>query len=306
MYKSARPSPSSDFAGKPTGLFLNVAPPIALVTMVTTMNFLLVAVLAAWGLGSALPPKIGTTRIGTTSIGNGNDAGHIGKGRATIKQARNPHHRYLNGARSIYRTYLKYGVPVPDYLLKAVIETDKLNGVVEEAKRDTGSAPAVPIDVIDIAYVTPVTIGTPPQTLNLDLDTGSSDLWVFSSHTPASQVRGQEIYSPGKSSTSKLLSDHTWSIRYGDGSASRGNVYTDNFTVGGLTVESQAVQCAQQVSSSFTNEAHIDGLVGLGFSTLNTVSPQSQLTFFDNAREKLDSPVFTADLKYKDSTCICP
>ncbi|GAB1313674.1 Endothiapepsin [Madurella fahalii] len=261
--------------------------------MVAITNLVLTAVLAASGLGSALPP-----RIGTTVISNGNDAG-FAKGRTTIKQARNPNHHYFNGARSVYRTYLKYGVPVPDYLLKAVAETDKLNGV--EVKRDTGSAPAVPIDVIDIAYVTPVTIGTPPQTLNLDLDTGSSDLWVFSSHTPTNQVRGQDIYSPDRSSTSRLLSGHTWSIRYGDGSNSRGNVYTDNFTIGGLMVESQAVQCAQQVSSSFTNEAHIDGLVGLGFSTLNTVNPQSQLTFFDNAREKLDSPVFTADLKYKDT-----
>lgn len=262
--------------------------------MVAITNLVLTAVLAASGLGSALPP-----RIGTTVISNGNDAGFT-KGRTTIKQARNPHHRYFNGARSVYRTYLKYGVPVPDYLLKAVAETDKLNGV--EVKRDTGSAAAVPIDVIDIAYVTPVTIGTPPQTLNLDLDTGSSDLWVFSSHTPRIQIRGQDIYYPDRSSTSRLLNGHSWSIRYGDGSNSRGNVYTDNFTIGGLMVESQAVQCAEQVSTSFTNEDHIDGLVGLGFSTLNTVNPQSQLTFFDNAREKLDSPVFTADLKYKDST----
>ncbi|KAL2174410.1 aspartic peptidase domain-containing protein [Thermothelomyces heterothallicus CBS 202.75] len=58
-----------------------------------------------------------------------------------------------------------------------------------------------------------------------------------------------------------------------------------------------AVQCAPQVSSSFTVESEIDGLAGLGFSSLNTVSPKSQLTFFDNAKPHLDSPVFTADLK---------
>jgi aspergillopepsin I len=87
---------------------------------------------------------------------------------------------------------------------------------------------------------------------------------------------------------------------YGDGSGSRGNVYTDNFTVGGLTVESQAVQTAQEVSTSFTAEDAMDGLVGMGFSTLNTVYPGSQLTFFDNAKPNLDSPVFTADLKWKE------
>lgn len=252
--------------------------------MVTVTNLVLTSVLAGLGLGSALPP-----RIGTTNIGHGN-------GRATLNQVRRPSYRF-NGARQVYKTYLKYGVPAPEELIQAVAHTDALN--LAAAKRDTGSAAATPIDPrFDIAYVTPVTIGTPPQTLQLDLDTGSSDLWVFSSHTPASQVRGQRIYAPDKSTTSKLLDGHTWSISYGDGSGSRGNVYTDNFTIGGVTVESQAVETAEQVSSSFTSEDAIDGLVGLGFSTLNTVSPEGQLTFFDNAKPNLDSPVFTADLKY--------
>ncbi|KAH6851332.1 aspartic peptidase domain-containing protein [Chaetomium sp. MPI-CAGE-AT-0009] len=248
--------------------------------MVTVTNLVLTGVLAGLGLGSALPPK-----IGTTSIGHGN-------GRATLSQVRRPNYRF-NGARQVYRTYLKYGVPAPDDLIKAVAHTDALNSAA--AKRDTGSAAATPIDPrFDIAYVTPVTIGTPPQMLQLDLDTGSSDLWVFSSHMPASQVRGQQIYAPDKSSTSKLLDGHSWSITYGDGSASRGNVYTDNFTIGGITVESQAVETAQQVSSSFTTEDNIDGLVGLGFSTLNTVRPEAGTYDFGF----IDESKYTGEITY--------
>ncbi|KAK3387890.1 aspartic-type endopeptidase-like protein [Podospora didyma] len=252
--------------------------------MVSITNLLLTTVLGAAGLGLALPPKIGTT---VTENGK--------TGRASFKQARNPNYVF-NGAMSMYKTYLKYGVPAPDHLVKAVasFKAEEL----QKRAANKGSAAAVPIDEFDIAYVTPVSIGTPPQTLNLDFDTGSSDLWVFSSLLPTSQRRGQEIYTPTKSTTASLLTGHTWSITYGDGSASRGTVYIDNFTVGGLEAKGQAVQAAQQVSTSFTSETQIDGLVGLGFSSLNTVNPKGQLTYFDNIKAGLEKPVFTADLKF--------
>lgn len=46
-----------------------------------------------------------------------------------------------------------------------------------------GPASEVPAEDVqnDLEYVVPVTIGTPGVTLNLDFDTGSSDLWVWSS-----------------------------------------------------------------------------------------------------------------------------
>lgn len=106
------------------------------------------------------------------------------------------------------------------------------------------------------------------------------------------------MYNPSKSSTATKLSGATWSISYGDGSSSSGNVYKDTVTIGGLTVTNQAVELAETVSSTFTEDSVTDGLVGLAFSSLNTVEPTAQKTFFDNAKSSLDSPVFTADLGY--------
>lgn len=157
-----------------------------------------------------------------------------------VATVRNPNYKFV-GPLSIKKTYLKFGKPVPDWLEAAVANVTAGTSLFERA---TGSATTTPIDSLDDAYVTPVQIGTPAQTLNLDVDTGSSDLWVFSSSTPKSEVNGQTVFNPGSSSTATRLSGATWSITYGDGSSSSGTVYTDKVSVGGLSVAKQAVEIA--------------------------------------------------------------
>ena len=150
----------------------------------------------------------------------------------------------------------------------------------------------------DVEYLTPVSIGTPPQTLNLDFDTGSSDLWVFSSQTQANEVSGQTVYNISNSSTAKKLDGYSWNIQYGDGSYSSGDVYKDTITIGGLSFSGQAVESAVKVSEEFTSDSASDGIVGLAFDSINNVQPQRQKTFFDNIVSSLDHPVFTVDLKH--------
>jgi aspergillopepsin I len=207
-----------------------------------------------------------------------------------LKQVRNTNF-VRNGPVQLAKIYNKYGAPLPTDLKAAVARFRS-----ETKKRTTGSAETDP-EQNDVEYLTAVSIGTPAQVLNLDIDTGSSDLWVFSSETAKSDVQGQTIYDPNKSSTAQKLEGYTWQISYGDGSSSSGDVYTDVVTVGGLTVSTQAVEVAKKVSSEFTSDSNNDGLLGLGWSSINTVQPVPQRTFFDNANSTLDSRVFTADLK---------
>lgn len=120
---------------------------------------------------------------------------------------------------------------------------------------------------------------------------------MFSSETPERQQGGQKLFRIEDSTTARRLDNHTWTITYGDGSRSAGNVYTDTVSVGGVTVFGQAVESATSVSASFTHDAASSGLLGLAFDSINQVRPTKQKTFISNALDSLEYPVFTANLK---------
>ena len=174
------------------------------------------------------------------------------------------------------------------------------DGTTTEPQPDAGSSAAVGSVVAtpesgDIEYLSPVTIGG--QTVNLDFDSGSSDLWVFNTQLTGQETSGHQVFDPTQSSTFKMIQGATFSIQYGDGSGASGNVGTDVVDIGGVVVENQAVQLATQISQSFVDDVQNNGLLGLAFSQLNTVKPQQQNTFFENVAPSLAEPLFTADLR---------
>ena len=74
--------------------------------------------------------------------------------------------------------------------------------------------------------------------------------------------------------------------------------------IGGAKVNGQTVQLASTVSSQFVQDQASDGIVGLGFSAINTVEvngvSKPQKTFFENVLPSLKEPVFAAQLKKQD------
>ncbi|KAI1435475.1 acid protease [Xylaria sp. CBS 124048] len=211
-------------------------------------------------------------RRNNKGTGNGvhNPHGH-GHGHGRGRGGR--HHYYGNGTAAANSTQLQ----------KAVV-----------SENGTGVVSATP-EAGDVEYLSPVNIGG--QVLNLDFDTGSSDLWVFNTQLSPAVTRGHSLYDPESSSTFKLLPKAAFEIQYGDGSGARGNVGTDTVNVGGAEVANQAVQLAVAVSTSFVEDEASDGLLGLGFSNINTVRPAPQKTFFENLQSDLAEPLFTADLR---------
>ena len=199
-----------------------------------------------------------------------------------------------NGPLALAKAYNKLDKPVPQDIADAVTRIQQ--------KRETGSVTNTP-NKHDQAYLAPVQIGTPPQTLNLIFDTGSGDSWVFSNETASNEVKGQIPYDPKKSSTSKRMSGASWSIEYADnGTSVSADVYTDIVTVGGLSVKSQAFASAKNISAYLSKSLAASGVLGLAFSKANRIKPQKQQTFFDNAKATLDAPLFTVDLKHQAGT----
>jgi hypothetical protein len=162
------------------------------------------------------------------------------------------------------------------------------------ASGQTGSVTNTP-EGNDVEFLSPVNIGG--QTLNLDFDTGSSDLWVFNTQMSSQFTAGHTLFDPTKSKTFQAIQGATFQVSYGDGSGAEGNVGTDVVNVGGASFNAQAVEIATAVTQQFVDDQANDGLMGLAFSTLNTVQPQPQKTFLDNVAPSLAEPVFTADLK---------
>lgn len=129
----------------------------------------------------------------------------------------------------------------------------------------------------DSLYLCEVNIGTPAQKLQLDFDTGSSDLWVFSTELQSALQKNHNIFDPSKSSTWKESTSQAWKISYGDGSSASGDVGTDVVDVGGLKVENQSVELAKTLAQSFA-EGSGDGLLGLAFPSINTITTSNKST----------------------------
>jgi hypothetical protein len=97
-------------------------------------------------------------------------------------------------------------------------------------------------------------------------------------------------YDSTKSSTYQA-DGRAWSISYGDGSTASGVLAYDTVTLGGLAIKKQTIELAKKESSSFASDP-IDGLLGLAFNTITTVSGIK--TPVDNliSQGLISSPVF--------------
>ncbi|TPX13767.1 uncharacterized protein E0L32_005711 [Thyridium curvatum] len=97
------------------------------------------------------------------------------------------------------------------------------------------------LDNEETLYFVNATIGTPPQSVRLHLDTGSSDLWVNTPTSKACTSRTDPCayagtYSANKSSTYEYIGSY-FNISYVDGSGASGDYVSDTVKIGSVSLD---------------------------------------------------------------------
>ena len=121
-----------------------------------------------------------------------------------------------------------------------------------------------------LLYIANVTIGSPPQQLSLQLDTGSSDLWVPSADSDLCFGQGCSVWGSFEPSNSTSFQEQTdagkFLIAYGDNSEYEGVYGTDTISVGGATMKDVIFAVVDKASGVVGNGPESNnGLMGVSF-----------------------------------------
>lgn len=135
--------------------------------------------------------------------------------------------------------------------------------------RRAGAAVTIADQQYDASYSVGVAFGTPAQTFQVALDTGSADLWVLADTCTSSACEGMSTYDPKYSTSFQNESSSSgadFSIAYGSGSAS-GTLVRDKVSLGGYSVSSQVFASVDSMSSSLITSP-LSGIMGMAFPAL--------------------------------------
>lgn len=118
-----------------------------------------------------------------------------------VTRVQNPNFTKRSGVLSLAKAYSKYGMPMSEGLAEAVAQVQEKNrhakagaaaaanatGAAAPAASDVGTVTATP-ETGDSEFLAPISVGG--QTMNMDFDSGSSDLWVFNTQLAAQDTAG--------------------------------------------------------------------------------------------------------------------
>jgi len=131
---------------------------------------------------------------------------------------------------------------------------------------------------LNAQYYGEIGLGTPEQTFTVVFDTGSSNLWVPSTHCRSIACFLHKKYD-SKLSETYVKNGTDFAIQYGSG-ALEGFISHDKLTLGDLVIENQGFAESTKEPGLTFAMARFDGILGLGY---DTISVQKVVPPFFNA-----------------------
>ena len=166
-------------------------------------------------------------------------------------------------------------VPSSDHVVTISIARSVARSRSALYKRDTATV-ALRNDLQNALYSMNVSVGTPPQPITLQLDTGSTDVWFL---TPGGCQQAQAdpnlegnitncggTYDMSKSSTGKIVpgGQGLFETSYADTTGAQGDYISDILQIGQWSLQDYTM--GQAISANTT-----PGLIGVGFDSLEAI-----------------------------------
>ena len=115
-------------------------------------------------------------------------------------------------------------------------------------------------------YFAPMSIGTPPQSFSMVIDTGSSNLWVYSKTCKSWACAGKAQFNIEESHTATAVQGPDMTIKYGGGFI-RAHLVKDRVRLGGELAVEQVFGTTYSAGGQFGRS---DGIMGLAMPALAT------------------------------------
>ncbi|CCL99647.1 uncharacterized protein FIBRA_01667 [Fibroporia radiculosa] len=185
-------------------------------------------------------------------------------------------------ATSLHVPLTRIAIPTDRSVDDIVVAADRLRcrygfaPVTEVSLRKRGLDMSMPLinQGYDMAYIGTVSVGSPPQTFQIVMDTGSSDLWLASTScascpldTPGYNLSASSTYKNTTIASLTSISTNEISIQY-NGGVVLGALASDTVSMAGFTVDPQTFLVANAVSGNVLSP-NVSGIMGLAFQGLS-------------------------------------